>query len=89
MGESCLLCKKRRMTIVAKGNNKIILTRTITRRGIYIDYRKLKKATRKDHFPLPSIEEMLDKLARHSYYFFLDGYSSYNQIVIALKDQEK
>ena len=32
---------------------------------------------------------MLDKLARHSYYCFLDGYSSYNQIAIALKDQEK
>ena len=32
---------------------------------------------------------MLDRLAGHEYYFFLDGYSDYNQIVIAPKDQEK
>ena len=32
---------------------------------------------------------MLDRLARHPYFCFLDGYSSYNQIVIALEDQEK
>ena len=54
-----------------------------------IDYRKLNTATRKDHYPLPFIDQMLDKLARHSRYYFLDEYSGYNQIAIALEDQEK
>ncbi|KAH9743537.1 hypothetical protein KPL70_003340 [Citrus sinensis] len=50
---------------------------------------KLNKATRKDHFPLPFIDQMLDRLAGKQYYFFLDGYSGYNQIAIAPEDQEK
>ena len=54
-----------------------------------IDYRKLNTATRKDHYPLPFIDQMLDRLARHSHYCFLDGYSSYNQIAIASENQEK
>lgn len=54
-----------------------------------MDYRKLNKATRKDHFPLPFIDQMLDRLAGKQCYYFLDGYSGYNQIVIAPEDQEK
>ncbi|XP_015168842.1 RNA-directed DNA polymerase homolog [Solanum tuberosum] len=54
-----------------------------------MDYRKLNDATRKDHYPVPFIDKMLDMLAGHEYYCFLDGYSGYNQIVIALEDQEK
>ncbi|KAH9671423.1 hypothetical protein KPL70_017372 [Citrus sinensis] len=49
---------------------------------------KLNKATRKDHFPLPFIDQMLDRLAGKQYYCFLDGYSGYNHIAIALEDQE-
>ena len=56
---------------------------------VCIDYRKLNGATRKDHFPLPFIDHMLERLAGHSHYCFLDGYSGYNQIVIAKEDQEK
>ena len=54
-----------------------------------IDYRKLDTATRKDHFPLPVIDKMLDMLAGHPHFCFLDGYSGYNQIAIAPEDQEK
>ena len=54
-----------------------------------MDYRKLNKATRKDHFPLLFIDQMLDRLAEKEYYCFLDSYSGYNQIVIAPEDQEK
>ena len=54
-----------------------------------IDYRKLNTATRKDHFPLPFIDQMLDRLPRHPHFCFLDGYSGYNQIAIAPEDQEK
>jgi hypothetical protein len=32
-----------------------------------IDYQKLNKATRKDYFPLPFIDEMLERLANHSF----------------------
>ena len=56
---------------------------------VYIDYRKLNATTRKDHFPLPFIDQMLERLAGHAFYYFLDGYSSYNQIAIAPEDQEK
>jgi hypothetical protein len=45
--------------------------------------------TRKDHFPLPFMNQILERVAGHEFYCFLDGYSSYNQIEIALEDQEK
>ena len=54
-----------------------------------INYRKLNIATRKDHYSLPFIDQMLDRLEGHPHYCFLDGYSSYNQIAIAPEDQEK
>ena len=56
---------------------------------ICVDYRELNKATKKDHFPLPLIDQVLDTLARKKYFSFLDGYSGYNQISIAPKDQDK
>ena len=54
-----------------------------------MDYMKLNIATRNDRYPLPLIDLMLDRLVRHPYYFFLDGYLRYNQIAIAHEDQEK
>nr|XP_016471012.1 PREDICTED: RNA-directed DNA polymerase homolog [Nicotiana tabacum] len=56
---------------------------------ICIDYRKLNNYTRKNHFPLPFIDQMLDRLTGQDCYCFLDGYSGYNQISIAPEDQEK
>ena len=56
---------------------------------VCIDYRKLNTATKKDHFPLPFIDQMLDRLAGQHHFCFLDGYSGYNQIAIASEDQEK
>jgi hypothetical protein len=53
-----------------------------------IDYRKLNKVTRKDHFLLPIIDEMLERLANHSFYS-LDGYSRYHQIPIHPEDESK
>ena len=81
--------KKGGMTVVRNENNELISTRTVTGYRICMDYRKLNNATRKDHFPLPFIDQMLDRLAGHRYYCFLDGYSGYNQITIAPEDQEK
>nr|GFB05671.1 reverse transcriptase domain-containing protein [Tanacetum cinerariifolium] len=56
---------------------------------VCIDYRKLNEATQKDHFPLPFMDQMLERLARNEYYCFLDGFSGYFQIPIDPKDQEK
>jgi len=55
---------------------------------VCIDYRKLNAATRKDHFLLSFLDQMLERLAGNEYYCFLEGYSGYNQMFIALEDQE-
>ena len=74
--------------MITNEKNKLIPTRTITGWRMCIDYRKLSSMTRKDHFPLPFIDQILKRVAGHEFYCFLDGYSGYNQIEIALEDQE-
>ena len=81
--------KKGGTKVIRTKNNTLLPSRTVIGWRICIDYRKLNKATRKDHFPLSFMDQMLDRLAGHKYYCFLDGYSGYNQIAIALEDQEK
>ena len=81
--------KKVGLTVVPNSKGELIPTRTITRWRVCIDYRKLNVVTRKDHFPLPFMDQMLERIAGHKYYCFLDGYSGYNQIEIAPEDQEK
>nr|GEW69956.1 reverse transcriptase domain-containing protein [Tanacetum cinerariifolium] len=76
-------------TVVENEENELIPTRLVTGWRVCIDYRKLNEATRKDHFPLPLVDQMLERLARNKYYCFLDGFSGYFQIPIDLKDQEK
>nr|GEX05638.1 reverse transcriptase domain-containing protein [Tanacetum cinerariifolium] len=84
----CVL-KKGGFTVVENEENELILTRLVTGWRVCIDYRKLNEATRKDHFPLPFMDQMLERLAGNDYYCFLDGFSGYFQIPIDLKDQEK
>ena len=81
--------KKGGMTVVPNEKNELVPMRTVTGWRVCIDYRKLNDATRKDHFPLPFIDQMLERLSGHAYYCFLDGYSGYFQIPIAPEDQEK
>ncbi|KAM1569367.1 hypothetical protein ACFX10_034491 [Malus domestica] len=81
--------KKSGVTVVANAENELVPQRIQTGWRVCIDYRKLNAATRKDHFPLPFIDQMLERLAGYAFYCFLDGYSGYNQIVIAPEDQEK
>ena len=81
--------KKGGMTVIRTENDVLLPSRTVIGWRICIDYRRLNKATRKDHFPLPFLDQMLDRLAGHDYYCFLDGYSCYNQIAIAPEDQDK
>ena len=78
--------KKGGFTVIRNEKNELIPTRTVTGWRVCIDYRKLNTTTRKDHFPLPFIDQMLDRLAGHPHFCFLDGYSGYNQIAITPKD---
>nr|GEW80179.1 reverse transcriptase domain-containing protein [Tanacetum cinerariifolium] len=81
--------KKGGFTVVENEKNELIPTRLVTGWRVCIDYRKLNEATRKDHFPLPFMDQMLERLARNQYYCFLDGFSGYFQIPVDPKDQEK
>ncbi|KAA3483593.1 RNA-directed DNA polymerase-like protein [Gossypium australe] len=81
--------KKGEIMIVENERNELIPMRTITGWRTCIDYRKLNKATRKEHFALPFIDQTLDRLGGNEFYYFLDGYSGYNQIVVASEDQHK
>nr|GEY78427.1 reverse transcriptase domain-containing protein [Tanacetum cinerariifolium] len=81
--------KKGGFTVVENEDNELILTRLVTGWRVCIDYQKLNEATRKDHFPLLFMDQMLERLAGNQYYCFLDGFFGYFQIPIDLKDQEK
>jgi hypothetical protein len=77
------------LTVVKNKDNKLVPTRIQSGWRVCIDYHKLNSATRKDHFPLPFIDQMVKRLAGHEYYYFLDCYLGYNQVLVDPKDQEK
>nr|GEY80453.1 reverse transcriptase domain-containing protein [Tanacetum cinerariifolium] len=77
--------KKGGFTVVENEENELIPTRLVTRWCVCIDYQKLNEATRKDHFPLPFMDQMLRRLARNKYYCFLNGFSG----VVLGQRQEK
>ncbi|RDY09142.1 hypothetical protein CR513_06540, partial [Mucuna pruriens] len=81
--------KKFGMTIAKNWHAEMVLNRIQNSWRVCIDYRKLNLATRKDHFPLPFIDQVLEKLVRKSHYYILDEYSGYMQIHIAPEDQHK
>jgi hypothetical protein len=74
--------KKSSMTVVKNSSGDLSPHRTATGWRVCIDYRKLNSTTRKDHFPLPFIDQILERLTGQSYYCFLDGYSGYNHVVV-------
>ncbi|RVW18310.1 Retrovirus-related Pol polyprotein from transposon 412 [Vitis vinifera] len=81
--------KKSGITVVKGENGDEVSTRLTTGWRVCIDYRKLNAVTRKDHFPLPFMDQVLEKVSRHPFYCFLDGYSGYFQIEIDVEDQKK
>nr|GEU41755.1 hypothetical protein [Tanacetum cinerariifolium] len=81
--------KKGGMTVVENKDNELIPTRLVTGWRVCIDYRKLNDATWKDHFPLPFMDQMLERFAGNEFYSFLDGFFRYFHISIDPQDQEK
>ena len=81
--------KKSGITVVKNDKNELVPTRMVTGWRMCIDYRRLNAVTKKDHFPLPFIDQMLERLTGHDFYYFLDGLSGFYQIPIAPEDQEK
>ncbi|XP_027166325.1 uncharacterized protein LOC113766318 [Coffea eugenioides] len=81
--------KKGGMTTIVGKNDELIPSRLVVGWRVCIDYRKLNTVTRKDHFPLPFLDQLLERIAGYEFYCFLDGFSGYNQIAIAPEDQEK
>nr|GEZ65729.1 DNA-directed DNA polymerase [Tanacetum cinerariifolium] len=79
----------RLLDAVENENNELIPTRLVIGWRVCIDYQKLNDATRKDHFPLPFMDQMLERLTGNEFYCFLEGFSGYFQIPINPPDQEK
>ena len=73
-----VVLKKGGFTVIINENDQLIPTRTVTRWRVCIEYRKMNNATKKDYYPLPFINQMLDRVVEHSHSCFLDGYSGYN-----------
>ena len=67
--------KKGGFIVIRNEKNELIPTRTMIGWRVCIDCRKLNTTIRNDHYPLSFIDQMLDRLAGHSHYCFLDGYS--------------
>ena len=81
--------KKLGVTIVQNEKGEDMPTRLTTGWRVCIDYRRLNAMTRKDHFPLPFINQLLERVSGHPFYYFLDGYSRYFQIEISVEYQDK
>ena len=81
--------KRARLTLMKNKDNELIPTCIQSGWRVRIDYCTLNATTRKDHFPLPFIDQIVERLVGHEYYCFLDGYSRYNQVPLDPKNQEK
>ncbi|KAL8114101.1 hypothetical protein AgCh_021107 [Apium graveolens] len=83
-----VVLKKGGTTVVRYDKDELIPTRSVTDWRMCIDYRRLNTATKKDHYHLPFIDQMLERLAKHKYFCYLDGYSGFFHIPIHPDDQE-
>ena len=78
--------KKSGITMVQNDKGEEVSTRLTPGWRVCIDYRKLNNVTRNDHFPLPFMDQVLERVSGHSFYCVLDGYSGYFQIEIVVED---
>ena len=76
------------ITVVPNDKDELIPQRIVIGYRMVIDFHKLNKATRKDHDPLPFIDQMLERLSKHTHFCFLDGYSGFSQIPVSKEDRD-
>lgn len=88
-GQSIILKAAWGITVITNEKNELIPTRTVTGWRMCIDYRRLNQATRKYHFPLPFMDQIIERLSGQEFYCFLDDYSGYNQIIINPENHKK
>jgi hypothetical protein len=81
--------KKGGITVMPNENNELIPQRVVVGYSMCIDFRKVNKVTKKDHYPLPFIDQMLERLSKKTNFCFLDGYSGFSQIVVKRKIKRK
>ncbi|XP_048228875.1 uncharacterized protein LOC125369779 [Ricinus communis] len=81
--------KKGGMMVVRNEKDELIPTRMVTGFRVCIDYRRLNDATRKDHFPLPFIDKMIERLVGHMFYCYLDGFSGYFRFLLHLRTKRR
>jgi hypothetical protein len=81
--------KKGGITVVPNNENELVVQCTVTGYRMRIYFRKLNKVTKKDHYPLPFMDQMLERLSKHSHFCYPDGYSCFSQIPIHKDDQER
>ena len=81
--------KKSGFTVVENENKELVQTRLPMKIRVCIDYRKLNATTRKDHFSLPFIDQMLESLAGHEYYYLLDSYLGYNRFPLLWRTKKR
>jgi hypothetical protein len=81
--------KKGGSTVVPNENNELIPQRVVVGYRMCINFRKVNKVTKKDHYPLPFIDQRLERLSKKNHFHFLDGYSGFSQIAFKKQDQQK
>nr|CAN67133.1 hypothetical protein VITISV_005590 [Vitis vinifera] len=84
-----VVLKKSGITVIQNEKGEEVSTHPTSGWRVCIDYRRLNSVTRKDHFPLPFMDQVLERVSGHPFYCFLDGYLGYFQIEIDLEYQEK
>jgi hypothetical protein len=78
--------KRAGLIVVKNKDNELVPTCIQSGWRVCLDYCRLNTATKKDHFLLSFIDQMVERLAGHEYYCFLDGYSGYNQVPVDPED---
>ncbi|RVW81861.1 Pro-Pol polyprotein [Vitis vinifera] len=72
------------ITVVQNEKGEEITTRLTSGWRVCIDYRKL-NVDKENHFPLPFIDQVLERVSGHPFYCFLDGYSGIFKLKLMLK----
>lgn len=70
-------------------SNIVLVTKPTSEIQVCTNFHYINNACPKDDFPLPNIDMIVDSIAGHDMLSFMDGFSSYNQILINLVDQHK